>query len=47
MSLMSLTAVELGKKIKDKEVTVVEATRAALDAITKRCISLGKKSKSH
>ena len=33
MSLMSLTAVELGKKIKDKEVTVVEATRAALDAI--------------
>ena len=29
MSLMSLTAVELGKKIKDKEVTVVEATRAA------------------
>ena len=33
MSLMSLTAVELGKKIKNKEVTVVEATRAALDAI--------------
>lgn len=33
MSLMSLTAVELGKKIKAKEVTVVEATKAALDAI--------------
>lgn len=33
MSLMSLTAVELGKKIKAKEVSVVEATQAALDAI--------------
>lgn len=33
MSLTSLTAVELGKKIKAKEVTVVEATKAALDAI--------------
>lgn len=33
MSLMNLTAVELGKKIKNKEVTVVEATNAALDAI--------------
>ena len=33
MSLMNLTAVELGKKIKNKEVTVVEATKAAFDAI--------------
>ena len=33
MSLMNLTAVERGKKIKNKEVTVVEATKAALDAI--------------
>ena len=33
MSLMNLTAVELGKKIKNKEVAVVEATKAALDAI--------------
>ena len=33
MSLMNLTAVELGKKIKNKEVTVVEATKAALDVI--------------
>lgn len=33
MSLMNLTAVELGKKIKNKEVTVVEAAKAALDAI--------------
>ena len=33
MSLMNLTAVELGKKIKNKEVTVVEATKAALVAI--------------
>lgn len=33
MSLMSLTAVELGKKIKAKEVTVAEATKAALDQI--------------
>ena len=33
MSLMSLTAVELGKKIKAKEVTVTEAVTAALDAI--------------
>jgi aspartyl-tRNA(Asn)/glutamyl-tRNA(Gln) amidotransferase subunit A len=30
---MSLTAVELGRKIKDKEITAIEATRAALDAI--------------
>lgn len=36
MSLMSLTAVELGKKIKAKEVTVEEAVRAALDAIAKK-----------
>ncbi len=33
MSLMSLTAVELGKKIKAKEVTVVDATKAALNQI--------------
>ncbi len=33
MSLMKLTAVELGKKIKAKEVTVVEATKAALAQI--------------
>lgn len=33
MSLTSLTAVELGKKIKAKEVTVAEAAKAALDAI--------------
>ena len=32
MSLMSLTAVELGKKIKAKEVTVEAAVREALDA---------------
>ena len=31
MSLMSLTAVELGKKIKAKEVTVEAAVREALD----------------
>lgn len=35
MSLLKLTAVELGKKIKSKEVTVVEATKAALDQIEK------------
>lgn len=33
MSLMDLTAVELGKKIKAKEVTVAEAVEAALHAI--------------
>ena len=33
MSIMNLTAVELGKKIKDKEITVLEATEAALQAI--------------
>ena len=33
MSLMSLTAVELGRKIQEKEVTAGEATRAALEAI--------------
>ena len=33
MSLMRLTAVELGKKIKAKEVTVEQAVREALDAI--------------
>ena len=36
MSLMSLTAVELGRKIKEKEVTGEEAVTAALDAIEKR-----------
>ena len=36
MSLMSLTAVELGRKIKEKEVTVEEAVTAALDAMEKR-----------
>ena len=36
MSLMSLTAVELGRKIKEKEVTVEEAVTTALDAIEKR-----------
>ena len=36
MSLMSLTAVELGRKIKAKEVTVEEAVTAALDAIEKK-----------
>lgn len=33
MNLMTLTAVELGRKIQAKEVSVEEATRAALDAI--------------
>ena len=36
MDLMSLTAVELGRKIKAKEVTVTEAVTAALDAIEKK-----------
>ena len=36
MSLMSLTAVELGKKIKAKELTVVEAVQEALDAVEKK-----------
>lgn len=33
MSLMSLTAVELGRKIKEKEVTVVDAAKEALAAV--------------
>lgn len=33
MDLMSYTAVELGRKIKAKEITAVEAAKAALDAI--------------
>lgn len=36
MDLMRLTAVELGRKIKNKEVTVEEAVTAALDAIEKK-----------
>ncbi|MCD7824467.1 MAG: Asp-tRNA(Asn)/Glu-tRNA(Gln) amidotransferase subunit GatA [Clostridiaceae bacterium] len=36
MSLMNFTAVELGKKIKAKEITAVEAANAALDAIRMR-----------
>lgn len=36
MSLMSLTAVELGKKIKAREVTVEDAVNAALDAMEAR-----------
>ena len=35
MSLLGLTAVSLGKKIKASEVSVEEATKAALDAIEK------------
>lgn len=33
MAMMELTAVELGKKIKEREISVTEATEAALDAI--------------
>ena len=33
MDIMSMTAVEMGRRIKDKEITVVEATQAALDRI--------------
>ncbi len=33
MDILQMTSVELGKKIKDKEVTVLEATNAVLDAI--------------
>ena len=36
MNLMGLTAVDLGKKIKAKEVSVVEATKAALNAIKEK-----------
>lgn len=36
MSLMSLTAVELGRKIKAKEVTVLDAVKDALEQIEKR-----------
>jgi aspartyl-tRNA(Asn)/glutamyl-tRNA(Gln) amidotransferase subunit A len=36
MSLMSLTAVELGRKIKEKQVTVAEAVTEALEAIEKK-----------
>ena len=33
MNLMGMTAVELGKAIKDGQVSVVEATQACLDSI--------------
>lgn len=33
MSLMKMTAVELGSRIKSKEISAVEAARAALDQI--------------
>lgn len=33
MDIMSLTAVELGKKIKAKEISVTEATQAYLDRL--------------
>lgn len=36
MDLMRLTAVELGRKIREKEVAVTEAVTAALDAIEKK-----------
>ena len=41
MSLMSLTAVELGKKIRAGEVTVKEAVTEALDAIEKKEKTVG------
>lgn len=36
MNLMTLTAVELGRKIKNKEVSALEAAQASLDAIRKK-----------
>ena len=36
MGLLDLTAVELGKKIKAGEVSVLEATKAALDQIKEK-----------
>lgn len=33
MNLMGMTAVELGKAIKDGQVSVVQATQACLDSI--------------
>lgn len=36
MNIMSLTAVELGRRIKAGEITVVEAVEAAIDAIEKK-----------
>ena len=41
MSLMSLTAVRLGEKIKNKEVSVLEAVQAALDAIDAKEAEVG------
>lgn len=41
MSLMSLTAVRLGEKIKNKEVSVLEAVQAALDAIEAKEAEVG------
>jgi len=41
MNIMSLTAVELGKKIKAKEISVEEAVTAALDAMD-ALVSAGK-----
>ena len=35
MSILDLTAVELGKKIKAKEITVAEAVKASLEQIKK------------
>ena len=35
MSILDLTAVELGKKIKAKEITVVDAVKASLEQIKK------------
>ena len=36
MNLMKLTAVQLGKKIKSKEVSVMEAVKAALEQIKEK-----------
>lgn len=41
MSLMSLTAVRLGEKIKNREVSVLEAVQAALDAIEAKEAEVG------
>ena len=35
MDILSLTAVELGKKIKEKEISVIEATKAVLEQVKK------------
>ena len=47
MQIMDMTALELGRKIKEKEVSVKEAVQASLDTIETKDEALHKIGRAH